>query len=200
MSDYLEKARLEQEKKRELWRQQQKARMAQNLEEKSSFSKGNDEEEKGEAKKDVEEEMEQGREVSFASALARVREAKRKETAQKKKISQGESVGGKIKESQKSLKDLKNIYRIINGASAVTVVGIIITFLVMNTQLVFGNIFKIGRIPPLSFSEIMIVLLVDFILFLAIVILLVFIIAIVGIILEQPFVKFLIDIFNISIS
>ncbi|MCF7906746.1 hypothetical protein K9K85_00460 [Patescibacteria group bacterium] len=200
MPDYLEKARLEQEKRRELWQQQQKARMAQKLKERSLLLAGDNEEEKGEKGVEAEEGKGEVQEGSFASAMARVREAKRKKIAREKKLSENESKGieGKIEESQKSLKNLKNIYRIINGTSAVTVVGIIITFLVMNAQLFFGNLLKIDKIPALSFWELLLVLLVDFILILTILTALVFIIAAVGLILEHPLIKFLTDTFNIS--
>lgn len=201
MPDYLEKARLEQEKKRELWQQQQRARMSQKLKERPLPLGGSKrEEEKGKEQEEGQgDEERQGQETSFGAAMARVREAQRKKNLQKEESKDGGSVEGKTEEVQKSLKSLKNIYRIINGTSAVTVVGIIITFLVMNAQLFFGNLLKIDKIPALSFWELLLVLLVDFILILTILTALVFIIATVGLILEHPLIKFLTDTFNISI-
>jgi hypothetical protein len=201
MSDHLEKARLEQEKKRELWQEQQRARMSQKLkEEPLSLGGGKREEEKGKEQEEEQgDEERQGQETSFASAMARIRKAQGKKNIQKEESKDEGSVEGKTEEAQKSLKNLKNIYRIINGTSAVTVVGIIITFLVMNAQLFFGNFLKVDKVPSLSFPELLLVLLVDFILFLMLVTFLVLIIAIVGLIAEHPLMKFLLETFGLSI-
>lgn len=62
------------------------------------------------------------------------------------------------------IKRIRNIYRIINGASAITLVGLIVTFVVMNGQLILGNLFKFKRVPVLSLGEIIIVSVLDLIL------------------------------------
>ncbi|MFH1597931.1 MAG: hypothetical protein ABIB97_02565 [Patescibacteria group bacterium] len=66
-----------------------------------------------------------------------------------------------IKKAKEVIKHLQNIYRVINGTSAVSVVGLIITFLVMNAQLILGNGFKIKIVPPLHWSEVGLIGLVD---------------------------------------
>jgi len=70
----------------------------------------------------------------------------------------------KVKKTQEDLKKIRNIYRIINGTSAVTVVGLIITWFVMNTQLILGNWLKSKKIPKLEGWEIALLIVVDLIL------------------------------------
>jgi len=77
----------------------------------------------------------------------------------------GNSEKSSLTEKTQELKDtarrLKTIYRIINGASAITVVGLIVTFLLMNVQLIFGNLLKVKFVPALDLWEIIILGLVD---------------------------------------
>lgn len=87
-----------------------------------------------------------------------------KQTSLKEKLAKIQQLKGgvdQIQETQQKLKRLKNFYRIINGTSAVTVVGVIITWLVMNGQLILGNVFNFKFIPKLDWWEIGIVLLLD---------------------------------------
>ena len=81
-----------------------------------------------------------------AQARARLMEL-RKQTG--KQLLKGE---GPI-EWKKKMDKFKRIYQIINGGSALTVVGIIVSFLVMNLQLIFGNLLKIKIVPPLGMIE-----------------------------------------------
>jgi len=74
----------------------------------------------------------------------------------------------KVKGTQEKLKKAKNIYRIINGTSAITFVGLIVTFFVMNTQFSAGNVFKSKFIPKLDWWEIGILALVWLIIIVAI--------------------------------
>lgn len=61
------------------------------------------------------------------------------------------------------MKKLKtNIYRIFNVASGITIVGLIITFFIMNAQFLLGNLMRIKFIPELTWWEILLLLLVDF--------------------------------------
>jgi len=86
----------------------------------------------------------------------------------------------KVRECRAGMNRLRNIYRIINGASGITLVGLIITFLVMNTQLFLGNIMKLKFIPGLSLPEILILLVVDFVVVIAILIIILFISVLIG--------------------
>ena len=90
-------------------------------------------------------------------------------------VDKTKGAGEKVKEAQKTIERLKNIYRIINGATAITLVGLIITFLVMNAQLILGNLFKVKFVPALSLIEILILGTVDLVVFLALLILVVII-------------------------
>ncbi|MBU1149001.1 hypothetical protein KKI23_02820 [Patescibacteria group bacterium] len=69
--------------------------------------------------------------------------------------------------AKKTMEHLQKVYRVINGASAATLWGLILTFLIMNAQLIFGNYFEIKFIPKLGKVEIVLVCLVDLILLVA---------------------------------
>ncbi|MFA5175542.1 MAG: hypothetical protein WC430_03970 [Patescibacteria group bacterium] len=75
--------------------------------------------------------------------------------------------GGEVIEKAKELKDtvqrLTNIYRIISGASAITLVGLPVSFLIMNARGVFGNLLKTKFLPALAIWEIILVGLLNFI-------------------------------------
>jgi len=76
------------------------------------------------------------------------------------KVQESMSDVEKIEKTEETLKKLKLIYRAINGTSAASVWGIIITYLVMNLQLFFGNMMKVRKmtglpIPELSWPEIL---------------------------------------------
>ena len=87
------------------------------------------------------------------------KEAKAKQEGVKAAVEGPAEIEGKLKK-------LKQIYRIINGTSALTLWGIIVTFLVMNAQLVFANMSPIATLfkiplPKLDLWEIGLLLLVD---------------------------------------
>lgn len=114
-------------------------------------------------------EREEGEEVSQSprAIMARLRAARIAEIAK----AGGEGEEGALAQARRleaGIKRLQNIYRMVNGASAVTLVGLIITFLVMNAQLIFGNLLKVRFVPPLSLPEIIILLVVDLVVGLAI--------------------------------
>jgi len=129
----LEKAKEEQERKRELWREQQKARVGAPVPGRPMAAKAP---EPGEVAPGAE--LPAGRSPRAITARVRAEELK------------------------KTVERLKNIYRLVNGAAGVTVVGLILVFLVMNTQLIFGNWLKASRyIPKLELPEIIIIGLLD---------------------------------------
>lgn len=73
-----------------------------------------------------------------------------------------------IEKIQKTMKAAKTGTRTVNFASAATIIGLIITFLLMNFQLIAGNIFGATWVPKLETWEIVLIGVVDFILWLAI--------------------------------
>ncbi|GAI06098.1 unnamed protein product [marine sediment metagenome] len=84
-----------------------------------------------------------------------------------------------------TIKRLRNIYRIINGASAITLVGLIVTFVMMNGQLILGNLLKSKRVPSLSLPEIIIVFILDLI-FLVIILLVITVVVLIIESFEHP--------------
>ena len=100
--------------------------------------------------------------------------------AKEKEAEKGESE--KVDKAKSDMERLKKIYQVINGASAITVVGVIITFLVMNAQLILGNLMKIKFVPPLGKIEIMIIIFLDFLIIALISIIIVLIAAVLDII------------------
>jgi len=92
--------------------------------------------------------------LRMLQARERIAQKRKEESASIKAPSQMQGI-----ESQ--MKRLKTIYRIINGTSAVTVVGLIITFFVMNAQLILGNILKVKFVPPLGMIEKIIIIPLD---------------------------------------
>lgn len=59
------------------------------------------------------------------------------------------------------LKQIEKIYNVISASSAASVVGLPITFLIMNGQLIFGNLMGSKLIPKLSLPKIIIVFILD---------------------------------------
>ena len=175
MADNFEKTKKEQERKRALWRERQKARMAETLSQKPLAKK---------AVKPIKE-LNQGRSPRAIMARLRATQAKERvtrKTAKEKALQAlpGGEAAAKVRECRAGMNRLRNIYRIINGASGITLVGLIITFLVMNTQLFLGNIMKLKFIPGLSLPEILILLVVDFVVVIAILIIILFISVLIG--------------------
>jgi len=186
------KAKQEQETRRKLWRQQQQARMQARLPEDLSTNGPKEKQQENSAKDS------QGSPTgrSFNAITARLKKQKLKES-KKDKGKQGikgkiEEVKKKKKEIEEAAKALKNIYRIINGTAAVSLVGLIITFLVMNAQFIFGNLLKLKVIPELSKVETFLVLFIDFVIFMLLIILIWLICLIVAISAQHPVVKILI--------
>ena len=101
--------------------------------------------------------------------MARQLEREKRQTILQR-LKEAKETKSKIEETQKTINRFRNIYRIINGTTAITLVGLIITFLVMNAQLIFGNLFRVKFIPALSLIEIFILVIVDLVIFLAILI------------------------------
>jgi len=215
MSDF-DKAKQEQEKRRELWHEQQKDRREEtkpnNLEKlaRKEYQRRLKPQTPVQALRRATKEIGRGsRDTEAVSQkpariLARLRAQRLQELREKR--SREQKVGGKVEEAKKkaeeikeAAKRLKNIYRIINGTAAVTLVGLIITFLVMNAQLVFGNLLKLKVVPALSKIEIFIVLFVDFVVFMIFLLTILLLIAAVAIIMENPIIKFIADFFNLSI-
>ncbi len=193
-----EKAKQEQETRRNLWRQQQQARMQKRLPEDLSVNHQDDRQQR----KDTENEQERITGRSFSAITNRLRKQKLEELKRNKEQkggSKAEEAKEKIEETKRTAKRLKTIYRVINGTAAVTLVGLIITFLVMNAQFILGNLLKSKIVPALSKIEIFIILFIDFVIFVAFLSTLLPIIAIVAIMMENPIIKFIADFFNLSI-
>ncbi|MBL7141506.1 hypothetical protein ISS21_00175 [Patescibacteria group bacterium] len=175
----IEKAKQEQERKRKLWREQQKARMGERLPEKALTGDLGTKPAPKTGVPPTKAELPKGR--GPGAIAARLRAARAKEFKAKKGA--GELAGtapdtgamAKAEEMKQTAQRLKNIYRIVNGAAGMTLVGLILTFLVMNAQLFFGNLLKVRLIPALSLVEIIIILVLDFIVGSALLIIIVFI-------------------------
>jgi len=192
-----DKAKQEQETRRKLWRRQQKARIQRNLPENLSMNTQKNEQERNNSGNA----QEPSNPRSFRAITSRLRKQKFEELKEKKGIKGGvkgkigeadkkiKEAKKKIEETKEAIKKLKNIYRIINGASAATLVGIIITFLIMNAQLILGNGLKLKIFPKLSFPEIIIVLFVDFVIFMLLIALVWSISLIIAISSQNPAVK-----------
>jgi len=215
MSDF-EKAKQEQETRRELWRQRQRDRREKikpgPLEKlaRKEYQRKLKPQTPVQALRRAAGEIREGHEGAEAVSrkpariLARLRaqrlqELRERRSREQKGNGKAEEAKEKIKKSQETAKRLKNIYRIINGTSAITLVGIIVTLLVMNAQLIFGNLLKLKIIPKLSFPEILIILFIDFVAFIAFLVIILLLIAVVAIIMKDPIIKFIADFFNLSI-
>lgn len=116
---------------------------------------------------------------SFRAIINRLERERQKEREQNQlsKI-QSKQDREEISESSlknQSLKRLQTIYRIINGASATTLVGLIFSFLIMNAQFLMGNLLKTGLMPSLEKKDIGILLFIDFLFFILFLIGMVFI-------------------------
>ena len=116
--------------------------------------------------------------------------ADRLQTAQAKMgtvqvFTKGRKAVSTIKKTDDVVQHLRKIYRIINGASAVTLVGLIVTVVVMNGQLILGNLFKFKRVPSLSLIEIIIIGVLDLLTLAFLLIILLFFVIIVAVV-EDP--------------
>ncbi len=124
---------------------------------------------------------------------ARLRAQKTKEQAE---ASQASAKGGTatVKQTQETIKRLKTLYRVINGAAGISLVGLVVTVVVMNGQMILGNLFKFKLVPALSLPEIIIVCFLDLLL-LAIVLLIFILFAIMAWSITNPL-KVFIEIFK----
>jgi len=216
MSDF-EKAKQEQETRRKLWRERQKDRRRKMIKPKRLEKFAREEFQSRlkpqtlvqplrTASGEIKEADKSAQTFSLRPTriLARLRAQRLRELREKRSREQKAKVkaGGaeeKVKNAQESVKRLKNIYRIINGTSAATLVGVIVTFLVMNAQLIFGNGLKLKIIPKLSFPEILIILFINFILFIAVIVIILLLTTVVAIITGNPAIKFMVSLFGLSI-
>ncbi|MEK7130400.1 MAG: hypothetical protein AAB793_01990 [Patescibacteria group bacterium] len=79
----------------------------------------------------------------------------------RKQQTKSESPVDSLKSAEKQIQKIQKILRVINGASAATLVGLIITFIIMNLQLILGNGLKLKYVPPLGRVEILLLAIVD---------------------------------------
>ncbi len=211
-----EKSKQEQEKRRELWHEQQKDRREEtkpnNLEKlaRKEYQRRlkpqtpvqalrRATKEIGRGSGDTEAVSQKPARILARLRAQRLQELREKRSREQKGGGKVEEAKEKIEETKKAAKRLKMIYRVINGTAAVTLVGLIITFLVMNAQLIFGNLLKSKIVPALSKIEIFIILFIDFAVFIALLLTLLPLIATVAIMMESPIIKFIADFFNLSI-
>jgi hypothetical protein len=92
-------------------------------------------------------------------------EAQAAESDEKNKA---ESAAEKIQQIQKIAKKAQTTTRTVNFTTAASIIGLAITFIVMNVQLLAGNVFGVKWIPKLEVWEIALVGVLDFILWLII--------------------------------
>jgi len=78
------------------------------------------------------------------------------------------------------MKRAQRIVRLINLISAFSVVGLAITFIVMNAQFIFGNGMGISLVPKLEGIEIMLLLLLNFLILLIVLVIAGVLVQIVG--------------------
>jgi len=155
------KSKQEQERKRQLWNEQQQARLKNNLPEKRDLAGGQDRPGAESSQEKLDEEITQGPQARNPRAIAaRMREFQKREAAtqaEKKLKGQIQSSAGVESTSQ----HLKTVYRVINGTSAITIIGLVITISIMNAQLIFGNLLKLKKFPKLSLIEIIVISFLD---------------------------------------
>ena len=90
---------------------------------------------------------------------------------------------------EEKIRKIKRIYRIINAGSALTLVGILLTFLVMNLQLIFANLMPVAKmlgipLPKLDMWEIAVILIIDVIVGFVLAVCAIFVIMLINIIKE----------------
>lgn len=62
----------------------------------------------------------------------------------------------------------KIFLRFLNGGSAITLAGVAVAVLIMNSQLIIGNVLGYSFVPKLSILEIILILVIDFFLFIVV--------------------------------
>ncbi len=183
------KSKQEQERKRQLWNEQQGARLNKKkprfLEKtlRKEYQRRLAPSKPVQAFKKATEEIE-GRTGDTSSisrrpeaVLARLR-AQRLQELKAKRVAEtvpGGEVIAETEELKQTAQRLKNIYRVINGTSAITVIGLIITISTMNSQLIFGNLLKVNLPPKLSLLEIIVIIFLDLLILFSLLILFVLI-------------------------
>jgi len=194
-----EKAKQEQERKRKLWLQRRLEKYSRE-EYKRRLNPQTPVQALRAASEEIEEENNNTESTSRnpERILARLRAQKLKEL-RKNRDQKGATAKEEIEKAKNAAQRLRMIYRIINGTAAITLVGLIITFLVMNAQLLFGNLLKLKVIPALSKIEIFIILFINFIIIAILFLIILLICTIVAIMMESPIIKFIADFFNLSI-
>jgi len=165
MIDEIGKDKQEQEQRRRLWNEQQKARLGNNLSEKmdvDNFQTKKEEPQKDDSK-EKERELPQGRSPRAIASRLRDQQAQERESNAKRatKATPGGRAMAMAKGSKQAAQRLKTFYRVINAGSAITLFGLVITWVVMNVQLIFGNLLKIKLVPKLSPPEIIIIFFID---------------------------------------
>lgn len=112
-----------------------------------------------EASKEGQSELNEDEQTKAAKTLSDKREA------EKDKKNPAQEAAEKAETAVKGVKRAQNILKWVKIGTAVTVVGIIITIIIMNVQLFAGNIMKIRLVPELSPLEILIIAILDLIIF-----------------------------------
>jgi hypothetical protein len=90
------------------------------------------------------------------------------QTAESGEKNKAEAVVEQNQQVQKIAKRAQTTARTVNFTTAASVIGLVITFITMNIQLLAGNLFGIKWIPKLEIWEIALVGVLDFILWLII--------------------------------
>jgi hypothetical protein len=122
------------------------------------------------AKKERAEAVEEKPEEMEVALRAEQMEAQNQATraAEESKVQKAKAAMGQIQQIQKMAKSAQGTARVVNFGSSATIIGLIITFFLMNAQLIFGNFLGVKWVPKLEIWEIMIIGIVDLLLFLII--------------------------------
>ncbi|MDD5625563.1 MAG: hypothetical protein PHG83_00145 [Patescibacteria group bacterium] len=144
----------EQERRREFLRAQQQSRIGESLPEANMAAPEESTQKMDRTEAASAETISEGESSSPMAVSARLK-ADRAQEATKTEIPGGEALT-KVEDFKKAAQRLKTIFRIINGASAITLVGLVGTFSLMNAQLIFGNLLKTKFLPALDLWEIIV--------------------------------------------
>ena len=114
----------------------------------------------------TEETEEQIRAEFQTEQLAAQNRAAAKEETETDATSQIKSGVDQVRQIQQAVKAAQGTARAVNFGSAATLIGLIITFILMNLQLFFGNLMGVSWIPKLETLEIVLIGIVDLLLLL----------------------------------
>ncbi|MFA6146477.1 MAG: hypothetical protein WC697_04100 [Patescibacteria group bacterium] len=145
----------EQERRREFLRAQQQSRIGESLPEANMATPEESTQKMDRTEAASAETISEGESSSSMAVSARLLKVARAQEATKTEIPGGEALT-KVEDFKKAAQRLKTIFRIINGASAITLVGLVGTFSLMNAQLIFGNLLKTKFLPALDLWEIIV--------------------------------------------